>query len=107
VANKPSWIVRLGQAEWIRHTYPRPAGDALQLLGSVRRGMQIGALAKTDTGEYVQVVGDFVTPLNSKKIELALARTKPTDVGAAARAPSKSAPVPVVTIKRRRIPLLA
>lgn len=69
--------------------------------------MQIGALAKTDTGDYVQVVGDFVTPLNTKKIELALTRAKTTDVNGAARSPSKTAPVPVVTIKRRRIPLPA
>ncbi|MES2948830.1 MAG: hypothetical protein V4858_09860 [Pseudomonadota bacterium] len=64
---KQSWFIRLGQPEWERHTYARPKSDALQLLGSVRRGMQIGALAKTEDGEYVQVVGDFVTPLNKRK----------------------------------------
>ena len=107
VAKKPTWFVRLGQPEWARHTYPRSAGDALQLLGSVRRGMQIGALAKTETGEYVQVVGDFVTPLNKRIIELALSRAKITDGGGAPRMANKVAPAPVVTVKRRRIPLPA
>ena len=107
MAKKQSWFVRLGQPEWSRHTYARPINDPLRLLGSVRRGMQIGALAKSADGEYFQVVGDFVTPLNKSKIEAAVAKATITDVFASPRAPTKPAPPPTVVIKRRRIPVMA
>lgn len=107
MAKKPSWYVRLGDPEWARHTYARPADDALHLLGSVRRGQQVGALAKTDAGEFVQVVGDFIIPLNKRKIESALARAgsaPPMDY-APRTAPKPAAP-PVIIVKRRRIPVM-
>ena len=107
MAKKPTWYVRLGQLEWARHTYARPAEDELELLGSVRRGMQVGALAKTRDGEFVQVVGDFVVPLNKRKIESALTKAGNVDGGPAVRSTNKPAPPPVVTIKRRRIPVMA
>ena len=107
MAKKPTWYVRLGQLEWARHTYARPAEDELELLGSVRRGMQVGALAKTRDGEFVQVVGDFIVPLNKRKIETALTKAVSTDAGPAARSVQKAAPPPVVTVKRRRIPVMA
>ncbi len=70
--------------------------------------MQVGALAKTQNGEYVQVVGDFVVPLNKRKIETALTKAGgSSDAGPAARSPNKAAPPPVVTVKRRRIPVMA
>ena len=107
MAKKPTWYVRLGQLEWARHTYARAAEDELELLGSVRRGMQVGALAKTRAGEFVQVVGDFVIPLNKKKIESALTKAGGADAGPAPRIATKTGPPPVVTIKRRRIPVMA
>ena len=95
--------MRLGTLEWSRYTYARPEGDALRLLGSVRRGPQMGALAMTEDGQYVQVVGDHVTPLNTAQLTRAMAKVKP-------EAPSypvqktlaRTGPPPVVTIKRRR-----
>ena len=57
---------------------------------------------------YVQVVGDFVSPLPSGEITRALAKARKLQPNEpylrAPRAPS-TAPVPVVTIKRRRIPV--
>ncbi len=107
MAKKQSWFVRLGQSEWIRHTYARPNDDPLRLLGSVRRGMQIGALAKSADGEYFQVVGDFVTPLNKSKIEAAVAKAANSEAFASPQAMAKPAPPPIVVIKRRRIPVMA
>jgi hypothetical protein len=114
MAKKQSWFVRLGTVEWSRHTYARPKDDSLVLLGSVRRGMQIGALAKSADGAYFQVVGDFLTPLNRSKIEMALAKAKSAQAYSAPHAPAYSAPAPtaaaappVVVVKRRRIPVMA
>ncbi len=95
--------MRLGVPEWSRYTYARPEGDALRLLGSVRRGPQMGALAMTEDGHYVQVVGDYVTPLNSSQLTRALAKAKPEELSyPVQKAVVRVGPPPVVTIKRRR-----
>lgn len=100
---KSKWVVRLGQSEWSRYTYQRTAKDGLQLLGSVRRGAQVGALALTDQGTYVQVVGDHTINLNQSQITGALASAqKPVNNW---ERPTRVQPVapPVVIVKRRRI----
>ncbi len=95
--------MRLGVPEWSRYTYARPEGDALRLLGSVRRGPQIGALAMTEDGQYVQVVGDYVTPLNGSQLTRAMAKAKPEEPSyPVQKAAARVGPPPVVTIKRRR-----
>jgi hypothetical protein len=95
--------VRLGVPEWSRYTYARPEGDALRLLGSVRRGPQMGALAMTEDGQYVQVVGDYVTPLNSSQLTRAMTKVKPEEPSyPVQKTVSRVGPPPVVTIKRRR-----
>ena len=106
MAKKKKWIVRLGRPEWERHTYERPEGDALRLLGSVRRGPQVGALAVTDDGAYVQVVGDHLVELNCSQIAgaIAVASIKTCKSG---RPIAKSGVAPVVVVKRRRIPVFA
>lgn len=102
LVKKASWHVRLGTLEWSRYTYERPENDPLRLLGSVRRGLQVGALALNEQGQYVQVVGDFITQLNSSQISRALAKAKAPDNFSAARPPEQKAPAPIVTVKRRR-----
>ncbi len=103
MVKKAAWFVRLGVPEWSRYTYARPEGDALRLLGSVRRGPQMGALAMTEDGHYVQVVGDYVTPLNSSQLTRALAKAKPEELSyPVQKAVVRVGPPPVVTIKRRR-----
>lgn len=105
--SKPRWSVRLGPIEWARHTYERPAEDPLQLLGSARRGLQSGALAKLGD-EFVLVVGDHVTPLShsdNKDLAAATAHVKPFEpTYTLPPVPQSSAPPPVIIIKRRRIP---
>lgn len=111
---KPSgknWHVRLGEIEWKRYTYPRPEGDPLRLLGSVRRGAQFGALAITEDGNFLQVVGDILQPLCLGQITRALANAKAPDTDFESayrpqRTSSLAIPAPVVvTVKRRRIPV--
>jgi len=109
---KPGWRVVLGKAAWSRHTHERPEGDVLTLLGSVSKGAQIGALAITAEGEYVQVVGDHVMPLKTKEIAKAVASapkesssefscgTPPRQVA------RKESPPPVVTLKKRRVAVM-
>lgn len=95
--------MRLGVPEWSRYTYARPEGDALRLLGSVKRGPQMGALAMTQDGQYVQVVGDYVTPLNSSQLARAMAKVKPEEPTYPVQRPlARVGPPPVVVIKRRR-----
>lgn len=107
MANNLKWRVRLGAEEWARHTYARAPDAPLTLLGSVMRGMQVGALAQTADGLYVQVVGDHVVPLNTSKIAAAIskakAQNKPRGLYRAAADHELTKPVPVVIIKRRRV----
>ena len=104
---KSHWSVRLGAQEWAKYTYERPSEDSLQLLGSARRGMQSGALAKLGD-DFVLVVGDHVTPLShadNKQLAAATAHVKETEPVFLFKAAPVSAAPPVVVIKRRRIPV--
>lgn len=109
---KPGWRVVLGRLAWSRYTYERPPGDALKLLGSVSKGMQVGALAMTADGQYVQVVGDHITPLNTRAIAKAVANApKASDAFDPEfsrepppwRGARKETPTPVVIVKKRRV----
>ncbi len=119
-AKKENWLVRFGPHEWARHTYERPGDDPIRLLGSVRRGPQLGALGITADEKYVQVVGDLIVPLNQGQIKQAIAKCKAFETRLAAattpyssypfstpHAPRVAAPPPVVVVKRRRIPVMA
>lgn len=104
LVKKPTWFIRLGPIEWARYTYERPEGDALKLLGSIKRGPQMGALAITQEGQYVQLVGDFITPLNTSQITRAMAKATAREPEPLfePRPPVRTGPPPVVTIKKRR-----
>lgn len=97
------WVVRLGRQEWQRFTYERPEGNPLRLLGSVSQGAAMGALAVDEGGNYLQVNGDHVSPLNSGQLRQAVAAAKA--FGWTPAMPSRQGPsrVPVVVIKRRRL----
>jgi hypothetical protein len=101
---KAKWLVRLGQPEWQRHTQSRCVGESLQMLGSVQRDAQVGALAVDGNGDFFQVNGEYVTPLNKHLISRAVK-------AAQGRAPSRDEPprprgvaaAPVVTVRRSRL----
>jgi len=73
------------------------------LLGTIQEGLAIGALAQRADGRYVQLNGDFERDLDAAMVERLLARqgwrqsTAESGTGAGA---------PVVTIKRRRVPVM-
>jgi hypothetical protein len=81
--------------------------EGMHMLGTVQRGMQIGALARLADGSYAQVNGDVVEVINKSRVEFALRAatgTRPGDPIVNLRRPPASA-VPVVIKKRRRIVL--
>ena len=98
---KPTWHIRLGKLEAERHTYLRAVGDKLRLLGSIRRGAQVGALALNADGQYLAVVGDYETPLNSSQVTRAMASAIREPVSCQAPSGTQIS-TPTVVIKRRR-----
>ncbi len=106
------WRVVLGRTAWSSYTYERPEGDALKLLGSVSKGAQVGALAMTAEGEYVQVVGDHLVSLKTKDIAKAIANApKESNRNFLRETPPwlearKDSPVPVVIVKKRRVAVM-
>lgn len=97
------WVVRFGREEWLRYTYERQQDDSFRLLGSVARGAQIGALAVDKDGQYLQINGDYTSPLNSITLRRAVAAAKQSAWTPQAPARQDLGRVPVVTIKRRRL----
>jgi hypothetical protein len=113
IARKPTWKVVLGKLAWSKFTYERPAGAPLKLIGSVRKGLQSGALAMTPEGDYVLVVGDHLTPLKTKEIARAVAKApKETNSVFAKERPLPwqgaitEMPAPAVIVKKRRIAVM-
>lgn len=97
--SRPQWSIRLGLEFIGRMTYLREPGDPLRLLGSVRKGMQFGALAVLPDGQYVSVIGDHLTPLPKGQIQRVLESLRRPASLYVRRAP----PTPVI-IRRRRVP---
>ena len=96
--------VRLGEADWSKHTYARTDGDAdVTLLGSVQKGQQHGALALKADGEYVMLVGDYEMPLNQHQIRAAMQNARPSVPRVSWSAHKTNATVPVVIVKKRRV----
>jgi hypothetical protein len=74
--------------------------EGLSIMGTVQRGLQIGALAVNPDGEYLQVNGDVTQPLNKSRVELALKKS-----GGLPKPPKPSAGptvAPTVIVKPRR-----
>ncbi|MBS0339088.1 MAG: hypothetical protein JSS56_01080 [Proteobacteria bacterium] len=74
--------------------------EGARMLGTVQRGMQIGALALLADGTYAQVNGDVIEPLNTSRVLHAMRKQHAAPPRLARPA---AAPVVVVTKKRRRI----
>lgn len=98
---KPTWHIRLGKLEAERHTYMRAVDDKLRLLGSIRRGAQVGALAINADGRYLAVVGDYETALNTSQVTRAMSSAVHELVSRKAPACTQNT-APTVIIKRRR-----
>jgi len=96
-------LIGLGRAEWLRFTYERTPDDGYTLIGSVRRGPRMGALAVDAQGQYVQVNGDHISPLNTSQLRIAVERANSKQAPMRPAPRPSTAPAPVVIVKRRRI----
>jgi hypothetical protein len=107
VSINAKWVVRLGRDEWRRHTYERPQEPELRLLGSVPCDALVGALAVTREGQYLQINGDYFSPLDTSELRAAVdeaLRSRDSSNDWRAEAPRSAAvPAPVIVVKRRRV----
>lgn len=76
----------------------------MELLGTVQRGAQIGALGRLPDGRHVQVNGDWTHPLNSHQIGLAVELAKHRQPQAFPRAarPHVGGRAQVVVVRKKR-----
>jgi hypothetical protein len=111
--------ITLGRA-W--EPYVLGASPDAELLGTVSRGAQIGALARLPDGRYMQINGDWMTPLNGARVEHALRKARNLPRGSRARAqppatsdtlhqpvverPTAPATPVVVRVRKRRVAVL-
>ena len=70
LTNRARIIVTLG-GPWRLYQHQPPPG--MQMLGTVQRGMEVGALARTQAGLLVQVNAGAVRALDQRKVEAAMA----------------------------------
>ena len=95
------WNIRLGDAHWLAHTYPRASDQEFRLIGRIARGQQVGALAVTPQGQYLQVNGDYVTPLSAGQVRGALLAVQSSQAWHTPQTRAAAVNV-VVHVKRRR-----
>jgi len=69
LTNRSRLIVTVG-GPWRLYQHQPPPG--MQMLGTVQRGLEIGALARTQAGLLVQVNAGAVRALDQRKAEAAL-----------------------------------
>jgi len=89
---------------WTRFAFTADA----DYLGTIRRGMEIGALAKDAEGNYWQVNGDIRQVLNASRVAAHLRKADVRPEPFARTYPSTEAERPVVSVvvkRRRRIPM--
>lgn len=95
--------ITLGE-DWHRFAFPR---DDLEFLGIIRRGIEIGALAKDKEGGYLQVNGDMRQTLNKSRVDnlLRSAKVVAPRVPVARQPTQDQRAAVVVTVKKRRVVL--
>ena len=96
------WDIRLGDAHWHAYTYPRTSDQEFRLIGRIARGQQVGALAVTPQGQYLQVNGDYVTPLSAGQVRRALLAVQSSQAWHTPQTRAAAAANVVVHVKRRR-----
>jgi hypothetical protein len=70
------WKILLGETEWRKYTYQRTAGGEITMVGSIQKGILVGALVKDKQGNYYQLVGDHMVALNNRIIAKVIAGAK-------------------------------
>lgn len=90
----------LGEA-WRRFAFET---TGLRFLGTIQRGLEIGALAVDVNGTYFQVNGDVLRPLNSSRVSAHLRKAGVLSGHATQPPAAESARQAIpVTVKRRRV----
>lgn len=92
--------ITLGKG-WRQFAFERPD---LEYLGVIRRGIEIGALAKDRAGAFLQVNGDMCQALNTSRMQALLrsARSVVRPAPVARQPTSEQRAAVVVTVKPRR-----
>ncbi len=75
-----------------------------RVIGEVSRGQEMGQLAITPEGQYVQVNGSMIQPLNTSRVQAALrkaARQQNVNLQELVQPKVQAAPVVIVRKKRR------
>ena len=75
MTNRARLIVTIG-GPWRLYTH---AMSGFEMLGTVQRGIEIGALARTPAGLLVQVNAGAVRALDQRKAQAAIVATVATD----------------------------
>ncbi|RZI80712.1 MAG: hypothetical protein EOP38_21610 [Rubrivivax sp.] len=94
--------ITLGEG-WRQFAFPQ---EDVELLGVIRRGMEIGALAKDPSGAYFQLNGDMRQTLNKSRVQSLLRSAKvlqPRVPVVRQPSPEERAAVVVVVKPRRRV----
>jgi hypothetical protein len=81
-----------------------PPEEGCRVIGEVSRGQEMGQLAITPDGQYVQVNGSMVQPLNTSRVLAALrkaARQQNVNLQELVQPKVQAAPVVIVRKKRR------
>jgi len=86
---------------WKRFAFTTPG---LAFLGTIRRGMEIGALATDEAGDYLQVNGDIHRVLNKSRVaaHLRKAGLRPNPIAVTFQTAGMERTAVPVVIKRRR-----
>ena len=75
LTNRARLVVTVG-GPWRLYTH---AMSGFEMLGTVQRGMEVGALARTPAGLLVQVNAGAVRALDQRKAQAAIVATAATD----------------------------
>eukprot|EP01034_Spumella_vulgaris_P044982 gene44982-55990_t len=77
--------------------------DGCRIIGEVTRGQEMGQLAITPDGQYVQVNGSMVQPLNASRVLAALRKAaRQQNVNLQELMPRAPQAAPVVIVRKKR-----
>lgn len=77
--------------------------EACHVLGDVSCGQEMGQLAVMPDGQYVQVNGSVVRPLNASRVNAAIRKAaRRQNVDPRELMPRKAAPEPLVIVRKKR-----
>lgn len=77
--------------------------EGCHVIGEVSRGQEMGQLAVMPDGQYVQVNGSVIQPLNASRVQAALRKAaRQQNVNLQELMPRKPQAAPVVIVRKKR-----